>query len=145
MKRRTIGILGVLAMALSLGVATNAQEPAPLPFPASIGDVAAVRLVEVKDVSGQVVLSGTFGASVQTTSGTERTAPLTAVTGATAKGTAEFEVGTATGVAMNELDVDIDDLAPSTQYRLFIDEVEIASFTTDADGDAELEFGEDDA
>jgi hypothetical protein len=142
---RTTKVLGGVALAVSLGAAGYAvsaqEEPAPQPFPASIADPAAVRLVEVKDTAGQVVLSGSFGAAVRTASGMERTAVLAATGGsATAAGSAEIEVGTA-----SELDVDVDDLTPSTSYRLFIDEVEIAPFTTDAGGDAELEFGDDDA
>ena len=120
-------------------VAGVAAEEADRMFPQSVNPATA-QLVEVKDASGSVVLSGSFEAAMIDGDKTERHARLGVKAAGAAWGEAEFEVSTENGAPHRELEITVDDLAPNSQYRLFIDEVEVATFTTDGGGDASVEF-----
>jgi hypothetical protein len=109
------------------------------PFPEAITNAAGVERIEVRDSSERVVLSGTFVAATER-NGTERVAMLKG--DASATGRAEVEVWTGNGGTRREMEVDLDRLTPETEYTLFVDGAEVATFTTDAEGDAELDFAD---
>ena len=137
MKGRTAMLAGVaLAILAPGGVAAKDSDRA---FPQSVNP-ETVQLVEVKDTSDRVVLSGSFEAPRADGSKTERRARLGVEAAGAAWGTAEIEISTKNGASHRELEVTVDNLAPASQYRLFIDELEVATFTTDGGGDATVEF-----
>jgi hypothetical protein len=127
-----------LAVLLGVGVTATAQDP-DRAFPQSV-DPNSVQSVQVKDLSNRVVLSGTFDAGRPDGNETLRSARLAGATSGTASGIAEIEVSTRNGSSHRELDVDVDDLAPRAEYKLYVDEIEIATFTTDGGGDASIDF-----
>lgn len=112
------------------------------PLPSSVGDLAAAKLVEIKDAAGHIVLSGTFGARHEQDGDVEGKALLTdTVSNAAAKGEAEFEVSTnINGGTERELEVSVRQLAPGTSFSLFVDGQQVATFSTDQRGAAELEM-----
>lgn len=136
-------LLTPLAVALLVGAAAVAvAQETTQPIPAAIGDLATLEHVEIRDGAGQVVLAGNFVTVTEPDGDVERKAALAPASGGTAVGEAEIDLPSAGGTDGRELEVSVDGLAASTQYRLFVDGTEIASFTTDAEGDAELEFGD---
>jgi hypothetical protein len=138
-KRAIVSMIGLVALGVAGGVAAGqVADNAELPFPAAIANPAAVERAEIRTASGDVVLSGSFVTAPDAGTDVERVAQLTGAAPAT--GIVEVETSTTNGVTAHELEMSVDDLAASTQYRLVVDGNEIASFTTDADGDAGLEF-----
>ena len=138
-RKTIVSMLGLVALGVAGGVAVGQMpDSAELPFPAAIANPAAVERAEIRTGSGDVVLSGSFVASPDAGTDVERVAQLTGAAPAT--GTVEVEVSTTNGVTTHELEMSVDDLAASTQYRLVVDGHELATFRTDADGDADLEF-----
>jgi hypothetical protein len=139
-KKRSIGaVAGVLTLGVVAGVAVaQTTSPAELAFPAALADPATVERAEIRSGSDEPVLSGAFVAGTEAETGVERVAQLSGAPPAT--GTIEVEVSTENGQTTRELEITVDDLAPSAPYRLVIDGVDVATFTTDEDGDADLEY-----
>jgi hypothetical protein len=138
-----VGLLllcGYAAFAVIRG-ASKAQE-IKQPLPSSVGDLAAAKSVEIKDAAGHVVLSGAFVAEREQDGDVEGKALLTGTgNNAAAKGEAEFEVSTnKTGGTERELEVSVRQLAPGTSFSLFVDGQQVATFSTDQRGAAELEM-----
>lgn len=111
------------------------------PLPASLDDLAAVRLVEVRDAAGQTVLGGSFTMATKKNGDVEGEATL-AATGvdADAVGKAEVEVSTKNGNVDKELEVEVNNLAPGATFNLFVDGRQAAVITTNPRGHAELEM-----
>ena len=111
------------------------------PLPASLDNLAAVKLVEVRDASGQIVLGGSFTMTTKKNGDVEGEATL-AATGALANaaGKAEVEVSTRDGNVEKELEVEVSRLAPGATYNLFVDGQQAAVITTNPRGHAELEM-----
>jgi len=111
------------------------------PLPQSLDNLAAIRLVEIKDAGGQVVLGGSFTTATKTNGDVEGEATL-AATGvdADAAGKVEVEVSTRNGNVDKELEVEVSHLAPGTAFNLFIDGQQAAVITTNQQGAAELEM-----
>jgi hypothetical protein len=140
-------ILPVVGMFLlfgyvALAVVRSRTDEIKLPLPPFLHDLAAVRLVEIRDAGGQVVLSGNFTTMTEKDGDLEGETPLTATgVDADAVGRAEVEVSTVKyGAVDKELEVSVRDLAPGTTFNLFVDGQQAASFTTDQRGAAELEM-----
>ena len=112
------------------------------PLPSSVGDLAAAKLVEIKDAAGHIVLSGAFVARREQDGDVEGKALLTGTgNNAAAKGEAEFEVSTnKTGGTERELEVSVRQLAPGASFSLFVDGQQAATFSTNQRGAAELEM-----
>jgi hypothetical protein len=111
------------------------------PLPPSLDDLAAVRLVEIKDAGGQVVLRGSFTMTTKTNGDVEGEAPLAATGVDTdAAGKAEVEVSTRDGRVEKELEVEVRNLAPGASFNVFVDGPQVTTFTTNAGGAAELEL-----
>jgi hypothetical protein len=112
------------------------------PLPSSVGDLAAVKLVEIKDAAGQIVLGGSFTVENKQNGEVEGKAVL-AGTGvnAAAKGEAEFEVSPKrSGATEKELEVSVRKLAPGTTFALFVDGRRLTTFSTNHLGAAKLEM-----
>jgi hypothetical protein len=130
-------LLGCVVIAAVTGEGGEIKQP----LPASLDDLAAVRLVEIKDAGGQVVLGGSFTMATKANGDIEGEATL-AATGvdADAVGKAEVEVSTRNGNVDKELEVEVSKLAPGTTFNLFIDGQQAAVITTNPRGAAELEL-----
>ncbi len=138
MIRKNTGV-AVLGLAVLVGGSTAAFAGSNDPdrmFPQSVNAETAQR-VEVRDSSDRVVLAGTFAAPRADGAKTERHAQLTGESG---WGSAEIETSTRNGAPHREMDVSVDALTPSAQYHVFVDGTEIATFTTDAEGEGSVDF-----
>ncbi len=110
-------------------------------LPPSLDDLAAIRLVEIKDAGGQVVLGGSFTMAMKTNGDVEGEATLVAKgVDADATGKAEVEVSTRNGNVDEELEVEVRKLSPGATFNLFIDGQQAAVITTNHRGAAELEM-----
>jgi hypothetical protein len=136
-----LGMCLLFVYAATEVVSTNTDD-LELPLPASLQDLSKVKLIEVRDGAGEVVLSGSFGAPVQKAKGTEYSAVLVATNvDADATGEAEIEISkSADGFIEQELEVNVERLAPLTTFKLFVDGQEITPFTTSRRGEAEIEI-----
>jgi hypothetical protein len=142
-------ILPVIGMLLLCGYAafavirhSNKVQEVKHPLPSSIGDLAAAKLVEIKDAAGQVVLSGTFAVENKPDGDIEGEALLVGTDiNAGAKGKAEFEVSTdSKGMLEKELELSVSKLASETSFSMFVDGQQVATFITNQRGAAELEM-----
>lgn len=146
MKYKTKTVLPIIGMAIliviaAIAVATGDADEVKHPLPATLTNLVDVKMVEIKDSSDQVILSGSFSAPTQTGGELERKAALTSAgVDSDASGQAEIEVATKNGVTEQELDLEVNNLAAGASFRLFVDGQEITAFTTSPQGDAELEF-----
>jgi hypothetical protein len=98
------------------------------PLAASV-DLTQAKAVEIKDQSGASVLSGNF---------TKLKAKL-AGTG-TGKGVVEIELEQKSGFRRQELQADVEGLAPLAEFKLIVDGVEVATFMTDGEGHREMKY-----
>ena len=130
-------LLGCAVVAAVRGEGREIKQP----LPASLDDLAAVRLVEVRDSDGRIVLGGSLTIATKKNGDVEGEATL-AATGvdADAAGKAEVEVSTRDGNVDKELEVEVSKLAPGTTFNLFIDGQQAAVITTNHRGAAELEM-----
>jgi hypothetical protein len=141
-RKTTMGLIGVgtvacLLSAVGLARLDGSDEAGTLP--AALGDLSRASAVEVKDAEGRVVLSGTFGAEQKDDDGArERKAALAATSGP-AKGEAEIEV-TADATPRVELEIEVENLAASQTFTVYVDGQQAATLTTDARGKAEVEL-----
>jgi hypothetical protein len=142
-------ILPLVGMLLLCGYAAfavirsgNKVQEVKQPLPSSVGDLAAVKLVEIKDAAGQVVLSGSFVVENKQDGDVEGKALLTGTgVNAAAKGEAEFDVSTnKNGSTEKELEISVRKLSPGASFSLFLDEQQVATFYTNGRGAAELEM-----
>lgn len=136
-----VGLMLVIGYA-AIRVVSGNDDDIKQPLPATIGNLADAKSIEIRDASGQVVLAGNFSESTDVGGERERFAQLspTAVD-PDAKGAAEIEIKTGAGATTEqELELGAERLAPGASYKLFIDGQEVTTFTTDSRGDAELEM-----
>lgn len=149
MRYKVKRIFPIIGMVLICGYATlavirkaNRVQEVKQPLPSFVGDLAAARSVEIKDAAGQIVLSGNFAAESERNGEIEGKAPLTgAATNPAAHGEAEFEVSTKSGGGKaKELEFSLRGLAPATAYGIFLDGQQVATFSTDRRGAAQLEL-----
>jgi hypothetical protein len=138
-KKKATAAFGL--MLITGGFAIAGPDDPDRSFPQSVNPSSAER-VEVRDASNRVVLTGSFEApraDSDDANTTERHARLVGET-VGVRGTAEIEVSTRSGAARREMSIDVDALAPATQYRILVDGVEVATVTTDAEGEASIDF-----
>jgi hypothetical protein len=129
-------LLGMITLTLIASAAQETEQP----MPAGFTSLAAAKLIEIKDASGQRLLQGAFQKEDEDKDSTEFEAALIAfLPGSKAKGKAEIEVKTSAG-AEQELELDLDRLPASTELKIFMDGKEFATIMTDKDGDADLKF-----
>jgi hypothetical protein len=140
LKRSTsLVILTISIAAIAAGVA-SAQKRIKQPLPSGLQNLAESKVIEVRDAAGQVVLNGTFATTADSKSEIERTATLSGAN-SRAKGKAEIElVQQGSAITKQELEFQVEGLASSTSFRLFVDGNDVASFTTSGSGKAQLKF-----
>ena len=141
MSLRTIVGAFVMSAALAAGSGIVAAQRPGDTLPASVGDLNAAQLVEIKDLNGQVLLHGTLKTSKNDPKETERKAELESPTGQKAKGKAEIEIERKDGViAKEEVELEVEKLPAMTECQLFIDGKHVSSLTTTKAGKAELKL-----
>ena len=112
-------------------------------LPDFLQPVTNIKIIEVIDKDGQPVLRGDAAAIRR--EHIEQTFALTP-TGVypDADGQAEIEVQTENGTATRQtLEIEVEDLLPSTTFKVFLDGSELGGFTTDASGKATIVFSSD--
>ena len=137
----TLKALFVLCSVAGTTQLTLEAQPAPQARAAVVlGDLSRATVVQVRDASGQVVLQGQFGVDDENDE-TEREAKL-APTGVDpdAEGKAEADVPEAGRSSAQELEVEVNKLAPNARFVVVIDGRDIAPITTDARGHADVEW-----
>ena len=108
-------------------------------LPANTRDLAFAKAIELKDGSGEVVASGTFGEAKEG-AGREREhkAVLSGPGGAT--GEAEVETRTAEGQTVQELEIEVKGVAYGAALTVFVDGQELGSLIAGSGGEAEIEM-----
>jgi len=90
------------------------------------------KLVEIRDDSGNVVLTGTFS---------NFKADLTSIVAATkAKGLAEIEIERDGAATKQEIEVEVANLPAQATFKLIVDSKEVAEFTTSKSGKRALKY-----
>ena len=140
----TIALLAVLLAMLAGGIAVNVVWAAPAAEAVTaLGDLSGATLVEIRDQSGAVVLSGEFRSRVDALGNTEKDADLGNRKGHAVIGEVELEIpAPGRDHRRPELEVDIIHLTPRTRYTVVIDDRPVGSFTTDDRGSVDLEIQE---
>ena len=130
-----------LALALGLVVASSAclgsvrlhQTMSP-----AFGDLTAVKLVELVDDKGGVLMRGTFEAATANGDKVERVAGLTRPANNIPTGEAEIELDRSSGTSEEEFNLKAEDLPYPATLRVMVDGLEIAQFSTSHDGKIDL-------
>lgn len=143
-EKRLIPIFGMFLVLLyvTINVAKGDTDEIKQPLPPSLTDLAAVKVIEISDANGQTILKGNFIESGNDLDEVERTAALVSEGGsANARGEASIEISKKkNGFTEKELEVETHNLAARSVFKVIVDGQEVASFTTDAAGKAELEL-----
>jgi hypothetical protein len=136
-----VGMIFLFAFA-AINVISGEVHEVKQALPGSLRNLAEVQTIEIKDGGGQLILSGNFGSPRQSPKELERQTVLTATdVMPKAKGVAEIEISTArASFTEQELELSVKHLSAGTKFYLFIDGLDVASFTTNHQGKAELEF-----
>jgi hypothetical protein len=141
--RMPVMLGAVLGLFVLGGIVATRWAPLPGRPPSALADLSGAQLVEVRDASGRTVLSGDFRERVNSLGNPKRDAALADRHGRRVIGEVEIELpGPQSMTGAQELEIDIIELSPSAKYSVFIDDREVAAFTTDDRGsvDMELEF-----
>jgi hypothetical protein len=140
--KRLIPIIGMLILIglVAINVVKGDGDEQRLPLPPGVSNLAEAKLIEIKDGAGQVVLSGSFISADGDGREIERTATLSGA-GAQARGKAEIEISTGDdGSKDQELEITVESLAAGAAFSVFLDGQDVARFTTDRRGGAEVEI-----
>lgn len=117
------------------------SQATPPATTSNLPDLAVVSQIEVRAADGGVVLAGQFGAATTEDGETEREATLSAAGAlAGARGTAEIELTPRGHQTERELELDVEGLPANTSFTVVVDGQTLTTFTTDADGEAEVEL-----
>jgi len=128
-------VLSLMTVGMLVGGARAAEDTSKnikQPLPASI-DLTQAKAVEIQDKSGAKVLSGAF---------TKLKAKVTGP--GTGKGLVEIELEQKSGFRREEIQADLEGLAPLAEFKLLVDGVEIATFMTDGEGHRQMKYSRKD-
>ena len=135
-------VVGMFLLGCVVVAAVSDDSEIKQPLPQSLDNLAAVKLIEIRDAGGQTVLGGSFTIETKRNRDIEGAATL-APTGvdADAAGKAEIEVSAKRGGRVEkELEIEVRNLAPGASFNLFVDGQQVAGFATNPRGAAELEL-----
>ena len=141
--RMPVALAIVLGLFVAGGIVAARWSSTPTQPSARLTDLSDAHLVEVRDAGGRTVLSGEFRERTDSLGNPQRDATLADRRGRRVVGEVEIELpGPQSMTGVQELEVDVMELAPSSKYSVYIDDREVTSFTTDDRGsiDIELEF-----
>ena len=151
--RRTNGsgelqLLGLLAsicgLAIAAGIAVPILTGARIsPAAIALGDVSEAHIVEIRNQSGEAVVTGEFRSSVDPLGNSEKDAALIDRRGRSVIGEVELEVPARNRPDRRvELEVDIMGLPPRETFAVVIDDRTVGTFTTDDRGSIDMELQE---
>jgi hypothetical protein len=138
--RMLLGIMSVVAPCLGLAwwVASATAGPGAA---AQFRDLSDAAFVEIRTFDGQVVMSGELRDRIDPSGGVEKDAALMGAELDQVVGEIEIEIPReGASDQRQELEVDVISLKPFTAYRIFVNDVEAATFTTDDRGSVDVEF-----
>ena len=143
-RRMAAALVAFLVPTLTIAiVAQVVVEPRPSAEAVALSDLTAAQIVEIRDRSGAVVLSGEFRSRVDRLGNTEKDAELTNQRGAAVIGEVELEFpASGRDHRRPELEVDVIRLQPRGQYTIAIDDRTVGAFVTDDRGSADFELQE---
>jgi hypothetical protein len=144
-RRMTVTLFSIFLPMVVAGFILHASvEPPPKAVTSvTLSEVADGHLVEIRDATGAVVLSGEFRSRVDSLGNIEKDAELTDQQGRTVIGEVELEIPAAgRDHRRPELEVDVINLKPRQQYRVVIDDRTVGAFVTDDRGSADFELQE---
>jgi hypothetical protein len=138
--RMPVALAVLLGAFLVVGLAAARLGPAPPPPNASLPDLSGAQLVEVRNAAGRTVLSGEFRDRTDPLGNVEKDAALMDRSGRRVIGEIEIEIPGPTALGQGqELEIDIIEIEKSAKHSLFIDDQEVAVFTTDDRGSIDME------
>jgi hypothetical protein len=144
-ERRALALLFVTCgLLLAGGVAfTLVARAIPNVATVELASVAEAHVVEIRDHRAVTVLSGEFRSRVDALGNTEKDAALMDRRGRRVVGEVELEIpAEGRQDRRPELEVDIIELAPRQTFTVFIDDQQVATFTTDDRGSVDMELQE---
>jgi hypothetical protein len=108
---------------------------------AQFRDLTDAAFVEIRTLDGDVVMSGELRDRVDPSGGVEKDAALMGDEFDQVIGEIEIEIPRqGASDQRQELEVDVISLRPSTSYRIFVNDLQAATFTTDDRGSVDVEF-----
>ena len=147
--RGEVQLLGLLAAICGLVIAAGIAVPmlsggaGTAPASITLGDVSEAHIVEIRNQSGEVVVSGEFRSSIDPLGNAEKDAALFDRRGRSVIGEVELEVPAPNREERRvELEVDIIGLPARQTFAVVIDDRVVATFTTDDRGSIDMELQE---
>jgi hypothetical protein len=138
--RMPVALAALLAAFLVVGLAAARLGPAPPSSVASLPDLSGAQFVEVRDASGRTVLSGEFRERTDPMGNVEKDAALIDRSGRRVIGEIEIEIPGPSALGQEqELEIDIIEIEKNAKHSLFVDDREVAIFTTDDRGSIDME------
>jgi hypothetical protein len=135
-----VALAALLAAFLAVGIAAARLGPAPPSSVASMPDLSSAQFVEVRNAAGRTVLSGEFRDRTDPLGNVEKDAALVDRSGRRVIGEIEIEIpGPSAFGQGQELEIDIIEIEKSAKHSLFVDDREVAVFTTDDRGSIDVE------
>jgi hypothetical protein len=139
--RMPAALVGLLAAFLVAGLLASRLVPAAGEAGSTLPDLSQAQLVEIRDARGRTVLSGEFREREDPLGNITRDAGLVDRPGHHVIGEIEINIPGPHSIAPGqELEIDIIEMKPNAKYSLFIDDREIATFTTDDRGSIDMEI-----
>lgn len=136
-----VALAALLAVFLVAGLAASRLLPGVAGDAASLPDLSGAQLVEVRNASGRTVLSGELRDRTDALGNVEKDAALYNRQGRRVIGEIEIELpGPSSMMGLQELEIDIIELEPNAKHSLFVDDREVAVFTTDDRGSIDIEL-----
>ena len=138
--RMLLGIMSVVVPCLGLAWWV-ASATAGSGAAAQFQDLSHAAFVEIRTLDGEVVMSGDLRDRVDPSGGVEKDAALMGADLDQVVGEIEIEIPRqGASDQRQELEVDVISLRPSTSYRIFVNDLQAATFTTDDRGSVDVEF-----
>lgn len=146
-RRTIIELIAFSLLVIAAGLVLQAVSPDTRRHgPIGLGDLTTAQIVEIRDSSGSVALSGEFRTRVDALGNTEKDADLTNQRGRTVIGEVEIELPAPGRDHLRpELEVDVINLQPRQRYFVAIDDRIVGTFMTDDRGSVDLELQEGEA
>lgn len=142
-RRLTVVLVACLSAMVACGAAVNLWAAPKTAEVITLADLSDATLVEIRDDSGTIVLSGEFRSRVDALGNTEKDADLGNRQGDSVIGEVELEIpAPGRDHRRPEIEVDIIRLAPRTRYTVVIDDRAVGTFMTDDRGSVDFELQE---
>jgi hypothetical protein len=138
--RMPLALAILLAAFLGVGLAAGRFTTSAANGGSALPDLSGAHIAEIRNASGRTILSGEFRDRTDSLGNTEKDAALVDSRGRRVIGEVEIEIpGPNAMQSAQELEIDIIEVEPNAKHALFIDDREIATFTTDDRGSIDIE------